>query len=75
MTLSKTQIEHAKLKFRKWFWIWERDLLECARQSPAWYFMARSLGFSDAKIMTPWTHPDAGRHIQYMENPWFKETV
>jgi hypothetical protein len=26
MTLSKTQIEYEKIRYQKWFWIWERDL-------------------------------------------------
>jgi hypothetical protein len=75
MTLSKAQIEIDKLRFRKWFWIWERDLLECARQFPMWLHVARGQGFTDEKIMAPWTHGDEGRHIRYMENPWFEEAT
>ena len=72
MTLSKEQIEYEKLRFRKWFWIWERDLLECARRFSAWRIIAHELGFSDEKITAPWIHADAGRHIKYMENPYFE---
>ena len=72
MTLSKSQIESEKPKFRKWFWIWERDLLECARRFPYWRETAHVLGFGDEKIDAPWPHPDAGRHIKYMESPWFQ---
>ena len=75
MTLSKEQIEADKLRFRKWFWIWERDLLECARRFPAWYVAARSLGFNEDKIAVPWTHSDAGRHIKYVENPYFEDQI
>jgi hypothetical protein len=68
MSLSKDQIE-AKEKFQKWFWIWERDLLECARRYPEWRELAHELKFKDKKIDAPWTFPDAGRLIKYMEIP------
>lgn len=73
MTLSKAQLEIDRLKWRKWFWIWERDLLWMAAKHPAWRPVAHRLGFIDAKIDAPWTFPDAGRHIKYMENPFFAE--
>jgi hypothetical protein len=72
MTLSKQQIEHEKLRFQKWFWIWERDLLQMAREYPAWRDKAHSLGFQDAKIDAEWTHADEGAQLKYMQNPWFK---
>lgn len=71
MTLNKAQIE-AKEKFNKWFWMWERDLLECAKRWPAWRTAAHELGFTDKKIDAEWTFQDAGRLIQYAENPWYK---
>ena len=72
MALSKQQIEDQKFKFRKWFWIWERDLLELARRFSEWRREAHDLGFEDSKIDAAWTFPDAGRYIRYMENPWFQ---
>ena len=72
MTLSKEQIEYEKLRFKKWFWIWERDLLECARRFLVWRIIANELGFSDEKINSSWIHTDAGRHVKYMENPYFE---
>lgn len=71
MTLNKEQLEH-KMRFMTHFWIWERDLLACARDYPAWRDKAHSLGFSDAKIDGPWPHADAGRHVAYIENPFEK---
>ena len=41
-----------------------------ARYLP-WRQLAHELGFVDAKIDVPWTFSDAGRHIKYMENPYF----
>ncbi len=74
MTLSKEQITHQN-RFRTHFWIWERDLLACARDYPAWRTKAHELGFSDKTIDSTWPHPDAGRHIRYMENPYYKEIL
>jgi hypothetical protein len=71
MTLSIEQREYEKLRFRKWFWIWERDLLWLAVKFEAWRALAHELGFKDKKIDTPWPHADAGRLIRYMENPYF----
>jgi hypothetical protein len=51
--------------FMAFFYIWERDLLELARQYPGWRSRAAELGFSDAKIDAPWTFPDEGRRIAY----------
>lgn len=73
MTLSKKQIEVDKLKYRKWFWIYERDMLYLAKKFPAWRAKVHELGFQDRKIDSEWTHEDAGRRIKYMENPDFKE--
>lgn len=64
--LSKQQIQQ-KSKFMTHLHIWERDLLECARRWPAWRASAHELGFSDENIDKPWTFPDAGRLIQYLE--------
>lgn len=69
MSLSKDQQELEKLRFKKWFWIHERDLIECARRWQPWRIVAHGLGFTDAKIDAPWTFPDEGRLIRYMENP------
>lgn len=68
MSLSKTQIEDRE-KFTRWFWIWERDLLECARRWAPWRVLAHTLGFTDEKIDSTWEHADAGRLIKYMEIP------
>jgi hypothetical protein len=112
MTLSKKQLEdNPKIKYRKWFWIWERDLLALAgdifdwhptdyevnqwssmmdayhNRPPTdwrtildkdkcvtlWRQKAHELGFKDERIYALWPHADAGRHIKYMENPWWKE--
>jgi hypothetical protein len=74
MTLSKKQQDDdPKTKYQKWFWLWERDLLHLAHSFPAWREKAHELGFMDVKIDTPWTFPDAGRLIKYMENPFYKE--
>jgi hypothetical protein len=67
--LSKEQLVQRD-KFKTHFHLWERDLLECARRFPAWRSKARALGFRDEKIDGPWTFSDAGRLIQYMENPF-----
>lgn len=72
MTLSKQQTETEKYRWRKWFWIHERDLLWLARKFPNWRTKAHELGFQDAKIDTPWPHADEGRLIRYMENPGWK---
>jgi len=70
--LSKAQIQAEKFRFRKWFWIWERDLLELSRRFTAWRSIAHELGFQDEKIDAVWTFTDSGRHIKYMENPYFQ---
>lgn len=68
MSLSKAQAElDPKLKFMRFFWLQERDILECARRWEPWRVKARELGFTDAKIDAPWTHADAGRLIRYAE--------
>ena len=72
MTLSKEQLDYQKLRYRKWFWIWERDLMWLARQFSAWRDKAHELGFNDEKIGSVWIHDDAGAQIKYMENPWFE---
>lgn len=71
MTLSKEQIEYEKIRFQKWFWIHERDLLQMAKEQPAWREAAHDLGFTDKKIDSPWPHADEGRLIKHMENPWW----
>lgn len=71
MTLSKTQLED-KEKWRRWFWIHERDLLYMAQRFPNWKTTAHELGFTDSKIDAPWTFKDEGRLIRYMENPYYK---
>jgi hypothetical protein len=68
MSLSKQQMAQ-KDRFQKWFFLHERDLLECARRWPAWRSKAHELGFTDTKIDAPWIHADAGRQIAYMEIP------
>jgi hypothetical protein len=73
MTLSLQQQETAKLKFRKWFWIWERDLVDLGNKFPAWRVKANELGFSDDVIDREWQHQDSGRQIKYMENPFYEE--
>lgn len=70
MALNKQQLED-KEKWMRYFFIWERDLLEAARRWSAWRSLAHSLGFTDKKIDTPWTFPDAGRQIKYAENPFW----
>lgn len=76
MTLSLAQKELEKNKWMKWFHIWERDLLECARRWEPWRRKAHELGFRDEKIDALWTFPDAGRLIQYMENPFYgRDTI
>lgn len=68
MTLSAQQLEQRD-KFNRWFWIYERDLLWCARKWAPWRLLAHALRFTDAAIDSPWTHADEGRLIRYMENP------
>ena len=51
--------------FMAFFYIWERDLLRLANQEPGWRKLANVLGFKDAKIDAPWTHPDEGRLVPY----------
>ena len=68
MTLSKDQLaSDPKTKFMKFFWLWERDLLECARRWPEWRAKAHELGFTDQKIDSAWTFADAGKLIRYVE--------
>lgn len=73
MALSKTQIVDKERN--RWFWLWERDLLECARRWAPWRNKAHELGFTDEKIDATWEHIDAGRLIKYMENPFYREVV
>jgi hypothetical protein len=72
VTLSREQLaDDPKTKYLKWFWIWERDLLELARRHKLWREKAYELGFSDDKINKFWSFPDEGRHIRYMLNPFY----
>lgn len=76
MSLSKEQAANdPKTKFRKFFWLWERDILEAARRWAPWRDKAHELGFSDSKIDSPWSHVDAGRLIRYAEIPSYQEAV
>lgn len=50
-------------------------MLELAREYPEWRAQANQLGFNDGKIDSQWSHPDAGRHIKYMRNPWYNLTA
>jgi len=72
MSLSKEQTENDRNRWTKWFWIHERDLLECARRWLEWRIKAHELGFIDEKIDAPWPHADEGRRIKYMENPFWE---
>jgi hypothetical protein len=51
--------------FSAFFYIYERDLLQMAKEQPGWRLLANRLGFKDAKIDAPWTFPDEGRLIPY----------
>jgi len=51
--------------FMAFFYIYERDLLQMAKEQPGWRKLANQLGFKDAKIDAPWTFPDEGRLIPY----------
>lgn len=73
MTLSIAQRDAEKEKYQRWFYLHERDLLECARRYPDWRVKANELGFSDEKIDAVWPHADEGRKIKYMESPFYKE--
>lgn len=74
MTLSREQLEDdPKTKYLKWFWVWERDLLELARRHQPWREKAHELGFTDPKIDRPWTFTDSGKRIRYMLNPDYVE--
>src|SRR5579864_4487361 len=85
--LSKEQLEDdPRTRYMKWFWIWERDLLELARGHPAWREKAHELGFTDEAIdrirdeSAPgwkryWPFPDEGRRLRYMLNPFYRETT
>lgn len=75
MSLSKQQIAEAKERYSRWFWIYERDLLECAKRYPAWRVLAHELGFTDTKIDGEWKFTDAGRHIKYAEIPSWRDRV
>jgi hypothetical protein len=65
MSLSKQQLDDQK-RFLIWFFIWERDLLECAKRWTAWRQLAKAKGFNTESIDAPWLHQDAGRLIKYM---------
>lgn len=71
MTLSKKQ--KAESDPQKYFYLWERDLLQMAKEHQAWRDKAHELGFTDTKIDAPWPHADAGRKIAYMVDPWWAE--
>jgi hypothetical protein len=51
--------------FMAFFYIWERDLIQMAREHEGWRSLAHGLGFRDEKIDAPWTFPDEGRLIPY----------
>ena len=51
--------------FMAYHYIWERDMLQMAKEQPGWRALANRHGFTDAKIDAPWTHPDEGRFIRY----------
>lgn len=51
-------------KYRK---MWERDLLEMARENPRWRDIAILSGFSDEKIDAPWVHKDEGQLVELPE--------
>jgi len=70
VTLSKEQIA-GKTKYLTHFWIWERDLHWLANRYDMWQIKAAELGFRVDWLLKTWTHPDAGRHIRYMEIPKF----
>jgi hypothetical protein len=71
MTLSKAQIEYEKIRWQKWFWIWERDMHLLANRYYRWRDLAASLGYADSWVDKPWTHADAGKQVKYMLNPYF----
>jgi hypothetical protein len=71
LTLSKEQIEFNKVRWQKWFWIWERDLHWLANQYDNWVVKANELGYRTDWITRAWPHSDAGKQIRYMEIPKF----
>lgn len=76
MSLSKAQLEvDPKVKFRKFFWMFERDILEAARRWAPWRELAKELGFTDQKIDASWNHSDAGRLIKYGDIPSYQEAA
>jgi hypothetical protein len=50
--------------FNTFIYIYERDLLECARRWPGWRDKAYTMGFRDAYIDSPWQHKDEGRRLE-----------
>lgn len=51
--------------FMAFFYLWERDLLQMAREHSNWRMLANKLGFRDAKIDAAWEFPDEGRLVPY----------